>query len=989
MKTRLPKITLMVIAFISFGFANVNAQPPEFYGMSSSGGEYSAGTIFKTDSNGNNLNSVYTFFSYDGVNPLSSLCKASNGKLYGVTYFGGADGYGVLFEWDPATSNYTKKLDFNGTEKGSRPWGSLLQAENGKLYGMTNWGGVNDLGVLFEWDPTNNAFTKKLDFNGGENGSNPQGSLMEAGNGKFYGMTAFGGANGFGVLFEWDPVTNAYAKKLDFNGDLNGSNPYGSLIQADNGRLYGMTFTGGENNCGVLFEWNPNTDAYTKKLDFNGNENGSFPNGSLVKANNGILYGTTTYGGSNDKGVLYAWNPDSGTYTKKLDFNIEIKAGYPVGSLVQANNGKLYGMTGYVIYEWDPVTNTFTNKYILDAGLYSKGSLVLADNGRLYGMTMEGGVGSCCQPGAGILFEWDPETDTFTKKMDFNRADNGRLPTDLLVRADNGHLYGMTSRGGEYDVGVLFEWNPAVNTFAKKLDFKGDENGGGPSGSLMRADNGKLYGMAGGGLEGCGVLFEWDPATDTYTKKVTFHEAEEGCAPYGSLVQADNGKLYGTTGYGGVNKMGVLFEWDPATDIYIKNLDFNGAENGSNPYGSLLQADNGKLYGMTYRGGANDYGIVYEWDPVTDTYTKKLDFNGTENGSNPFGSLIQASNGKLYGMTEYGGIHNYGVLFEWDPANDFYTKKIDFNGAEYGLYPRGSLMQATNGKLYGMTSRERINDMGILFEWDPVTGIFSKKTDYAGEKNGNYPQNSLVKQDEEKLPGMTDKRGNVKIEKLDETGARSFHGSLMEIIYETYGTLNAETCGSYISPSGGHTWTTSGIYKDTIPNVAGYDSIITVNLTIRKADTSVTQNQAVFTAHASEAIYQWIDCNNGKTAIAGETHQTFEVITHGNYAVIVTENGCADTSSCYSFIPTGQIVSTFKHNITLYPNPTDGSFSIDLGRIYQNVEISITTLDGRIIRKEYLINCRFKYLQLSESPGLYLVTITSEKERAVFKVTKK
>ena len=77
--------------------------------MSLAGGEYSARTIFKTDSNGDNLISVYTFFSYDGSTPLSSLCKASNGKLYGVTMFEGADGYGVLFERDPTKSTYSKQ----------------------------------------------------------------------------------------------------------------------------------------------------------------------------------------------------------------------------------------------------------------------------------------------------------------------------------------------------------------------------------------------------------------------------------------------------------------------------------------------------------------------------------------------------------------------------------------------------------------------------------------------------------------------------------------------------------------------------------------------------------------------------------------------------------------------------------------------------------------------------------------------------------------
>jgi len=137
--------------------------------------------------------------------------------------------------------------------------------------------------------------------------------------------------------------------------------------------------------------------------------------------------------------------------------------------------------------------------------------------------------------------------------------------------------------------------------------------------------------------------------------------------------------LYGMTYQGGVNNLGVLFEYDPVTDIFIKKLDFDSA-NGRNPFGSLIQASNGKLYGMTIQGGVNDKGILFEYDPITSTYIKKLEFSGTINGSYPQGSLMQACNGKLYGMTKQGGVNNMGVLFEYNPATDIYTKKLDFNG---------------------------------------------------------------------------------------------------------------------------------------------------------------------------------------------------------------------------------------------------------------------------------------------------------------------
>jgi uncharacterized repeat protein (TIGR03803 family) len=160
--------------------------------------------------------------------------QASDGKLYGMTVNGGANNNGVLFQYDPATSTYTKKLDFNGATKGSNPsFGSLMQASDGKLYGMTWQGGVNNMGVLFQYDTATSTFTKKLDFAGATNGRSPYGSLMQASDGKLYGMTYSGGANDMGVLFQYDTATSTFTKKLDFNG-ANGSNPqYANLIEID------------------------------------------------------------------------------------------------------------------------------------------------------------------------------------------------------------------------------------------------------------------------------------------------------------------------------------------------------------------------------------------------------------------------------------------------------------------------------------------------------------------------------------------------------------------------------------------------------------------------------------------------------------------------------------------------------------------------------------------------------------------------------------
>src|SRR5690606_26627236 len=90
-------------------------------------------------------------------------------------------------------------------------------------------------------------------------GANPSGSLTLK-DGKFYGMTPTGGADGKGVIFEWDPVSNVYTKKIELS-DATGSGPYGSLTLKD-GKFYGKTNSGGTNGGGTLFEWNPQTNVY-------------------------------------------------------------------------------------------------------------------------------------------------------------------------------------------------------------------------------------------------------------------------------------------------------------------------------------------------------------------------------------------------------------------------------------------------------------------------------------------------------------------------------------------------------------------------------------------------------------------------------------------------------------------------------------------------------------------------------------------------------
>ena len=654
---------------------------------------------------------------------LCSLFVNAQGiyQMWGMTQAGGPDGVGAMFSANAAGNNFQGRYRFlQNPFAGASPRSTTPVLYNGLFYGMTYQGGAYNAGVIFEWNPATNIYTKKYDFISGTSGNNPYGSLTFSG-GKFYGMTSLGGASNKGVIFEWDPATNIYTRKISFGG-INGSTPYGSLT-LNASKLYGMTNIGGTNNLGVIFEYDPATNIYNKKIDFNG-PNGQNPWGDLTLSGS-KFYGMTSYGGTANVGVIFEYDPATNIYIKKYDFNTGTSGSQPFGSLT-LNSGKLYGLTSSngVIFEYDPAASTYivrNSSFNISNG-YSAYSNLIFSGGKFYSMTSQGGANN-----QGVIFEWNPATNFYSKKFDFG-GPNGANPAGSMALY-GGKLYGMTTNGGQGSKGTIFQYDPADNSFAKKIDFNVNK-GTNPYGALVLG-SGRFYGMTTtGGATNQGVIFEYDPATRTYSSKYDF-DYTNGSGPYGGLTLS-GGKFYGMTQSGGLNGAGVIFEYDTTTNIYSKKFDFN-ATNGQSPYGSLT-LNGGKLNGMTQSGGTNGKGVIFEYDPATNVFTKKYDFDGT-NGNNPYGDLT-LSGGKFYGITTAGGAINLGVIFEWDPVTNVYVKKIDFNTAN-GSSPYSSLNLSV-GKFYGMTRLGGNNNIGVFFEWDPLTNIYTIKNNFSG-MNGSNP----------------------------------------------------------------------------------------------------------------------------------------------------------------------------------------------------------------------------------------------------------
>lgn len=722
-----------LFSMICIAVCAIHVEAQVLYGTTFYGGN-GGGTINKFIPGTNSLTVIHSFES-TGSNPAySGFIQASDGKLYAMTAEGGSRNVGVIFSFDPSSSTYTKLKDFDLTN-GGNPNGNLMQAKDGKLYGMTARGGSGAAGVIFSFTPSDLTYTKLVDFDY-PNGASPYGNLIQATDGKLYGMTYDGGSNAVGVIFSFDPATSVYTKLKDFD-DVNGGKPNGSLIQASDGKLYGLTYSGGTSGAGVIFSFDPSTSVYTKLSVFDW-MNGSGPTGNLIQATNGRLYGMTSRGDSrgvlySGNGVIFSFDPQASTYTKLMDFDGTNGAG-PYGDLIQQSDGKLYGMTrdggsngSGVIFSFDPGTGAYTKLQDFDnsAGRYPYGSFMHAKDGKLYAMASKGGSSDL-----GVIFSFDPSSSSYAKLVEFGNVD-GSNPSGSLIQAQDGKLYGMTKSGGNSNHGVIYSIDPSSSGFTKVKDFN-IEDGGKPVGALFQGGDEKLYGMTGAGSSGTvGVIFSFDPASSTYTRLFQLFplgDADVYPIDGSGLLWASDGKLYGLLAVNARVPGNIIFSFDPSAQIFAEQAVLSYGFNNS-PMGSLMQARDGKVYGMQRNGGLTDAGIVFSFDPSPGIGT-------STNG----GGLIQGIDGKLYGMTDFGGSMGFGVIFSFDPTTSLFTVLHEFDNVN-GRDPNTTLMQAGDGKLYGMTTYGGANDEGVIFSFDPLSLTYTKLKDF-DHTNGANPNYS-------------------------------------------------------------------------------------------------------------------------------------------------------------------------------------------------------------------------------------------------------
>jgi uncharacterized repeat protein (TIGR03803 family) len=359
------------------------------------------GTIFTT---------LHSFDGTDGRLSFAGLVQATNGNLYGTTYYGGTKDSGNVFEITPGGTLTTlySLCSKSGCTDGEYTYAVPIQGNDGNFYGTTYLGGSKELGIVFKVTPSGRQTT--LHSFDGADGSQPLAGLVQGSDGNFYGTTNLGGAQGDGEIFKITPsgTLTTLHSFCSQSGCSDGRNPFAVLIQGIDGNLYGTALEGGAKGFGTVFKITPSGNLTTLHsfCTQSGCPDGQFPQTGLVQASNRNFYGTTITGGAYGDGTIFEITP-----TGKLTtiYNVCSQSGCPDGnylyaSLIQATDGNLYGImdvggaNGSGTIFKITLSGTLTTLYNFCSqsgcpdGQYPSGGLIQDTDGNLYGTTADGGA---------------------------------------------------------------------------------------------------------------------------------------------------------------------------------------------------------------------------------------------------------------------------------------------------------------------------------------------------------------------------------------------------------------------------------------------------------------------------------------------------------------------------------------------------------------------------------------------------------------------
>jgi uncharacterized repeat protein (TIGR03803 family) len=358
-------------------------------------------------------------------------------------------------------------------------------------------------------------------------------------------------------------------------------------------------------------------------------------------------------------------------------------------------------------------------------------TLTQGRDGQLYGTTS----GYPQSLTGGTIFQMSPAGVVHTLHT-FDGV-NGGGPYSAPILASDGNFYGTASSGGSTNYGVLYKID-SQGDYTVVYSFEGGADGGYPSASPIEGSDGNLYGTSEDVTFGSPIFYRYDLSSAALTPILALSsDLSQGAQTESPLLQASDGTLWSTFQYAIPDRCGAVVQLTTAGTL-LQVYTFAGGSDGCIPFGGLVQAADGNLYGTTYSGGASRdcfesrCGTIFEISDGTFSYLHR--FIGYPDGATPIAGLTEGSDGNLYGTTSRAGIWGYGIVFQLTPAHQ-YNVLNSFLFRD-GRETYAALAQHTNGKFYGNAAYGgRYND-GTIYTVDTGLEPFIALVVYTGQVGG-------------------------------------------------------------------------------------------------------------------------------------------------------------------------------------------------------------------------------------------------------------
>lgn len=695
------------------------------YGTALLGGSNNVGILFALGQGGTGYRALHQFQTngVDGQRPRA-LALGHDGVLYGTTQYGGSSNLGTVFKINRDGSGHTILRSFgNDTTDGQSPAAGLIHASDGVLYGTTYYGGSSNYGTVFKLSTDGSGYVILRSFTGSDgDGRSPQAALVEGGDGFLYGVTYYGGTNSVGTLFKLSKDGSGYGLVQTFSRLQDGANPVG-LTEGPGAILYGAANTGGTNGSGTIFKLNRSGGGFvvlhhclSGVPDDGGNP--AIP----TLGSDGALYGTMTRGGEMDRGILYKVQTDGSSFTVLRSFNTTGYDGsHPIAVPLLGADGALYGTTYYggrydvgTVFKMAPDGTGYTILHDFSMrwpdGQNPAAALLRGADGAFYGTTLYGGSNS-----QGTVFKLNGDGTGYRILRSFTGTGGDGTRPHALIQGSDGWLYGVTAYGGSTNAGTLFKMTTDGVGYVVLFSFPGSPDGSSPV-ALIEGSDGVFYGTvqyAGGVLDRVrGAIFALTKDGSGYNLLHLFNTGNWDGAYPSALIEGSDGALYGTTsgitvagGSSNTNLDGTVFTLlkDGSGYAMLHSCDrWNGDGTGA---AGLVEGKDGMLYGATGAGGGtNSSGTVFRLAKNGSNYSVLRRFAAATDGSGPVG-IAQGSDGAFYGAAFQGGSMNFGTAFKlWPPevpiltgislaAGKAYVSLEGASGSQYQLLRSTNLYQ--------------------------------------------------------------------------------------------------------------------------------------------------------------------------------------------------------------------------------------------------------------------------------------------------------